>query len=187
MWAHKLSYHPDKEFAAAIIKFIDFGVPLMYNGPCLNQVFPNWRSCDQLRTEVQASLLYDISKGWKVGPFATQPFEYFVGSPMGAFSKLSVNNTVKTRVIHDLSWPLQMSVIFFIPSDVSSVHYVTIDAAVEMVKKHGVGCLMAKVDLKDAYKQIGVRPQDWPLLGSTWVNDDGITEFYFDTVLPFGC
>ena len=45
---------------------------------------------------------------------------------------------------------------------------------------------MCKVDLKDAYKSIVVRPQDWPLLGSTWLNRNGDTEFYIDHVLPFG-
>ena len=45
---------------------------------------------------------------------------------------------------------------------------------------------MCKVDLKDAYKSIVVRPADWHLLGSTWVNDDGILQYYMDHVLPFG-
>ena len=189
VWASRLSSHPDKDFAAEILQFIDFGVPLMYDGPILNQVFPNWKSCDILREEMKTSLLYDISRQWKIGPFAQQPFEHFVGSPMGAFSKVidKLSNNVKTRVIHDLSWPPGQSVNSFIPAEPCSVHYVSVDDAVRLVKKCGKDCLMAKIDLKDAYKQIGVRQQDWPLLGSTWINDFGTTEYYFDTVLPFGC
>jgi hypothetical protein len=40
--------------------------------------------------------------------------------------------------------------------------------------------------LKDAYKTIVVRPQDWHYLGSTWVNDNGLLEYYVDHVLPLG-
>jgi hypothetical protein len=186
VWRRKLSSHPDRVFADEILDFIENGVPLYYDGPLLNQQYPNWKSCDVLRNEVKTSLLYDVSRRWKVGPFPVQPFQWFVSSPMGAFSKPS-GTTVKTRVIHDLSWPPGRSVNFYIPAEMSSVQYVTVADAVRMVKVCGEGCRMGKLDLKDAYKQIGVRKKDWPLLGSSWVNDFGQLEFYFDTVLPFGC
>jgi hypothetical protein len=134
-------------------------------------------------------MLHDISKKWKVGPFSAKPFEFFFGSPMGAFSKEVVdklsNKTQKIRVIHDLSWPPEHSVNSFIAPDVSSVQYINLDVAIRMVKNAGQNCLMAKTDLRDAYKQIGVHPEDW--LGTTWINDSGTTEYFYDTVLPFGC
>jgi hypothetical protein len=150
VWEIKLRCHPDKRLAAEILDFIDNGVLLMFDGPILNQVFPNWQSCDALRSEVKTSMIYDISRKWKVGPFFQQPFEHFVGSLMGAFSKFdgSKPSKVKTRVIHDLSWPPNMSVNFFILAELCSVHYVTIEDAVRLVKKSGRGCLMAKIDLK---------------------------------------
>jgi hypothetical protein len=149
VWAHKLSFHPDKTFADEIINYIDYGTPLLYEGPVLDQEFPNWKSCDVLRQEVKSSLLYDVSRRWKVGPFPAHPFECFVSSPMGAFSKLS-NNRIKTRVIHDLSWPPGRSVNFFIPAEPCSVHYVSILDAVKLVKQCGRGCLMGKLDLQNA-------------------------------------
>jgi hypothetical protein len=185
-WVEGLSDHPDRNFAYKLIEYIDNGVPLFYDGPRLNQTFPNWKSCVELREDVEKSMLYDINKQWKVGPFANQPFDYFVGSPMGAFSKPSNIGPPKIRVIHDLSWPPYRSVNHFIPESLCSVKYVTIDSAVSIIKKLGPGCLMAKIDLENAYKQIGVRQKDWYLLGSTWPNKDGVTQFYFDTVLPFG-
>jgi hypothetical protein len=185
-WVNGLQDHPDQTFAGKLIEYIDHGVPLLYQGPELNQVFPNWKSCDKLKTEVESSMLYDIEKQWKVGPFATQPFKHFVGSPMGAFTKPSPTGPPKFRVIHDLSWPPYRSVNFFIPESLCSVKYVTIDSAVSIVKLLGASCLMAKIDLEHAYKQIGVRQQDWCLLGSTWPNDRGETQYFFDTVLPFG-
>jgi hypothetical protein len=133
-------------------------------------------------------MLYDINKRWKVGPFTNQPFKYFVGSPMGAFVKPSATapGRKKVRVIHDLSWPPGNSVNAFIPENLCSISYVSIDTAVNIVKRLGPGTLMAKLDLENAYKQIGVRPCDWSLLGSTWQNEMGQIEYYFDTVLPFG-
>ena len=167
--------------------YIVEGVPLLFDGPLLDQVYPNWGSCELLRTEVNTYLQYNISRGWKVGPFPTKPFSNFVGSPMGAFSKPSKTGSgVKTRVIHDLSWPPDHSVNTYIPSDLCSVQYVTVDTAVNIVKNLGKHCLMGKLDLANAYKQVGVRPSDWYLLGSTWINDDGSTAYYYDTVLPFG-
>ena len=88
-WVEGLSDHPDEQFAAKLINYIDNGVSLLYNGPKLNHVYPNWRSCDELRPHMEESMLYDISRSWKVGPFKTHPFKKIVGSPMGAFQKPS--------------------------------------------------------------------------------------------------
>ena len=76
-WVEGLSSHPDRDFADTLIRYIDEGVPLLYEGPLLNQTFPNWKSCLDLREDVEKSMLFDINKTWKVGPFATQPFELF--------------------------------------------------------------------------------------------------------------
>ena len=49
---------------------------------------------------------------------------------------------------------------------------------------------MAKLDLADAFKHILVRPEDWPLLCSSWdtVQADGsvLRKYYVDLFLPFG-
>jgi hypothetical protein len=116
-WVEGLASHPDRNFADELVEYIEYGVPLLFDGPQLNQVYPNWASCDLLRDEVKTSLRHDISRGWKVGPFPKKPFSTFVGSSMGAFSKPSKTGPgVKTRVIHNLSWPPDHSVNTFIPS-----------------------------------------------------------------------
>jgi hypothetical protein len=111
----------------------------------------------RLQQEVRKSMLYEVSCKWKTGPFYNQTFSSFVGSPMGAFVKPIVDKFSnvtgqKCRVIHDLSWPPDYSVNSFIAPELCSVQYVTIDDAVRMVKQCGRGCLMGKLDLKDAYK-----------------------------------
>jgi hypothetical protein len=102
---------------------------------------------------------------------------------MGAFMK---KRSSKIRTIHDLSWPPGESVNSFISADNSSVKYISIEDAVKQVKLRGKNSLLCKVDLQDAYKSIVVRPADWHYLGSSWLNDENVLEFYIDHVLPFG-
>jgi hypothetical protein len=105
-WLKGLTDHPDKDFVKNLIEYIDFGVPLLFEGPVLNQTFPNWKSCDNLRSEVKSSMSYDISRRWKIGPFASQPFDSFVGSPMGAFSKPSPTSNILKTLFLNTSDPL---------------------------------------------------------------------------------
>ena len=45
----------------------------------------------------------------------------------------------------------------------------------------GQGCYMSKLDIKNAFRLIPIRPSQWPLMGTTWL------KYYFvDTQLPFG-
>ena len=53
--------------------------------------------------------------------------------------------------------------------------------AARRVVECGQGALLAKLDLKLAYRMVPVHPDDSPLLGITW---KGST--YIDKVLPFG-
>ena len=50
-----------------------------------------------------------------------------------------------------------------------------------MAAWHGPGALMAKLDLKSAYRMVSVHPNDQPLLCIQW---RGVT--YCDQALPFG-
>lgn len=155
----------------------------MYKGPQFQRLHTNWKSVKSFEKEVQASITKDINRGRKSGPFPLPPTVNFVSSPMGAFRKRLSN---KVRTIHDLSWKPGSAVNDFIGNEVSSVQYITVDHAVEMIKKSGRGALQCKIDMEDAYKNIIVRPEDWNLLGSSWTDDEGNTVFYIDHVLPFG-
>ena len=62
-----------------------------------------------------------------------------------------------------------------------SFHYMSVDLAVEQIKKIGPGSLMAKMDIERAYRNIPVAPNDCRLLGLEWQS-----ETYVDKVLPFG-
>jgi hypothetical protein len=178
-----LSHHPDKPLVSKLLQYLDEGVPILYDGPNFNRVCPNWKSVNTFNDAVKKMLVEDVQLGRKSGPFSYPPVPNFVGSPLGAFEK---KRTGKIRVIHDLSWPPYFSVNTFIDPLLCSVSYVSIDNAVKALKLRGRHSLMSKIDLKDAYKNIMVRPDDWHHLGSTWVNESGETEFFIDHVLPFG-
>ena len=63
-----------------------------------------------------------------------------------------------------------------------SMHYSSVDDAIQLLSAWERGALMAKVDLKSAFRMVSVRHQDWELLGIYWRD-----LYYVDTCLPFGC
>ncbi len=65
--------------------------------------------------------------------------------------------------------------------ELATLSYVSLDEVAETAAKLGRGTWMAKMDIKQAYRQVPVHPQDRPLLGMLW-ND----KVYVDTTLPFG-
>ena len=59
--------------------------------------------------------------------------------------------------------------------------YVSIDQVVDCILNFESGALMAKIDIKQAYRNIPVHPDDRHLLAMQWRN-----EVLIDKVLPFG-
>jgi len=62
-----------------------------------------------------------------------------------------------------------------------SLSYITVDSAIAEILKLGWGALLAKVDIKSAFRLLSVHPADRHLLAMTW-NE----QIYIDTCLPFG-
>ena len=100
-------------------------------------------------------------------------------SPFGVIPKR--NKPGKWRLIINLSAPDDHSVNAAISSDLSSVSYASIDDAVKFVRQLGAGCLLAKLDLMEAYRAVPVHPVDQPLLAMKWGD-----VVYIDRALPFG-
>ena len=89
-------------------------------------------------------------------------------------------------MIVDLSWPCGSSVNDGIPSgsflgELLELTYPTIDAIVSAIVSLGRGCMLYKRNLRKAYRQFPVDPDDYHSLGYTWNR-----QFYFDTVLTMG-
>ena len=99
------------------------------------------------------------------------------------------SDSVKYCIIHDLSWPPRDSVNDHIDPDLYRCVYASFYQAVSLVKKHGVGTLMAKLDLADAFKHTLVCPKDWSLLCSSWdvslADGPVLRQNYINLFLPF--
>ena len=100
-------------------------------------------------------------------------------SPFGVIPKRYQPD--KWRLIIDLSSPHGHSINDAISKDLSSVSYTSLDDAAAFIQQLGAGCLMAKLDLKEAYRAVPVHPADQPRLAMRWQNT-----VYMDRALPFG-
>ena len=87
-------------------------------------------------------------------------------------------------MIHHLSFPYGGSVNDPIPPEFCSVQYATVDDAVQIIKRLGRGCALAKTDVRSAFRIIPVHPFDYQLLGMQW---GGGGEYYVDRCLSMGC
>ena len=68
-----------------------------------------------------------------------------------------------------------------VSSEFCSLDYVIIDDAAKMVTQTGNGALLAKVDIRHAYRHITIHPVDRWLFGMVWEE-----ALFVDTALPFG-
>ena len=80
-----------------------------------------------------------------------------------------------------LSAPEGSSINDFIDKEDFPIHYATVDDAVAMVSRYGKGCMMAKIDLKAAFRMVPIAAEEWDLLGLHWKG-----KYYVKTCLPFG-
>ena len=100
-------------------------------------------------------------------------------SPFGVIPKK--HKPGKWRLILDLSSPAGLSVNDGIDKDLCSLSYISIDEVVKCIISQRQGAMLAKIDVKQAYRNIPVHPEDRPLLGMAWRG-----KVYLDKVLPFG-
>ncbi len=128
-------------------------------------------------------LLTELEHTATAGPFTCNLFPVPLRtSPLQTVPK----DGSKQRVVLDLSLPPGKSVNDGIPKDFyldQPFHLTLLRSAdfVDLLLAKGAGCHLYKKDLKRAYRQISVDPQDYPFLGYHWNNC-----LYFDLVLPFG-
>jgi len=113
------------------------------------------------------------------GPYTPDECPFVKISRFGVIPKNHQAN--KWRLIVDLSHPRGHSVNDNIPSHLCSLSYITVDEAIHQILKTGQGTLLAKVDIKSAFRLLPVHPADRHLLGMKWREN-----IYIDTCLPFG-
>ena len=181
VWSLYLEHYQDR----VIIDFLRYGWPINYQSDILaSSSFRNHPSAVKNSTYLSTYIAKELSFQSVFGPFRCNPFNTnCVISPLLCVPK---RDSVELRVVHDLSFPEGSSV----NDGISSDHYLDqffklrlpgIDRLVEFVNAKGRGCHVFKKDLRRAYRQIPIDPQDYPLLG---LYIDG--SLYFHTALPFG-
>ena len=98
-------------------------------------------------------------------------------SPIGMIPKKNKPGT--WRLIVDLLSPAGASVNDGICKEICSLSYTSVDIIIaDKITQLGKGSLMAKMDIKHAYRMVPVHPEDQRLLGMQWQN-----KVYVDKVL----
>ena len=128
---------------------------------------------------VDTKLVKERQSGRIQGPFKYPPLLDLRVSPLGVIPQKAPG---EFRLIHHLSFPYGDSINTFIPPEFSSVQYATVDDAINIIKFLGKGCVLAKTDVRSAFRIIPVHPSDHPLLGLQWRG-----QWYYDHCLPMGC
>ena len=180
VWKQLLASHPDQQFAGLILEGLSSGfrVGFQHHSSQLRQANSNMRITqpqvvsDYIKDELQAGRLVELTKteaeAWNVHC-----------SPIGIIPKK--NKPGKWRLIVDLSAPEGASVNDGIQKEACSLSYISVDTVADRVLDLGQGALLAKMDVKQAYKMVPVHPQDRPLLGMKWAD-----KVFVDKTLPFG-
>ena len=176
-WDRYLCSHPDRRFAEFLRRGIHQGFKIGFDRSCiLRSPKRNYESSVNnpghaqrcINEEVGALRLRRIPRDTQVH-----------WSSIGLVPK--DHQPGKFRLIIDLSAPLGASVNDGIDSSLTTLSYPKVDNAVALIRSAGRGALMAKLDLKAAYRHVPVHPDDQSLLAIRW---GGAT--YIDTALPFG-
>ena len=156
-----------------------FGFRLHFQGPYKASCAKNLISALQHPEVVDSKLIKERQSGRILGPFNYPPFSNLRVSPLGVIPKKAPG---EFRMIHHLSFPYGDSVNTFIPPECSTVKYATVDDAINFIKVLGQGCVLAKTDVRNAFRIIPIHPSDHPLLGLQWKG-----QWYYDRCLPMGC
>jgi hypothetical protein len=178
-WNFYLADYPDRRFVSALMNIISFGANIGYSGPGIVRPSRNLLSALENVEFMDAAVSSLCEKSQVHGPFASPPLASFRCSPLGSVTRK--RNPDKRRLINHLSWPRGLSVNDGIPDSEASISYDMFECAVEDLIRSGPGSLMAKLDLKEAFRHIPIRPEDWHHMGFSWRR-----KFYYCIVLTFG-
>lgn len=180
-WKEKLKHHPDKDYVRYILRGIEQGfcIGVEDQRPSFRPASQNMLSAKQHPSVIEEYIQKEVANGNMFGPFTPQGAPKVHINRFGAIPKKYQPG--KWRLITDLSYPEGHSINDSIKSELASLTYITVDEIANQAVALGKGALMAKIDIKSAFRLIPVWPQDRQFLGMHWNN-----LVYIDGVLPFG-
>ena len=173
-----LDRYPDQAASVVLKQGFKQGFSLSYQGPREASTCRNLLSARKHPAVVQEKLAKEIQLGRMAGPFVWPPLPDMRISPIGLVPKSSGS----FRLIQHLSWPYGQSVNDGISDEAAYVKYSSFDEAVQCIAVSGKSTLLAKADVKSAFRLLPVRREDFNLLG---IQVGGY--FYVDKCLAMGC
>ena len=128
---------------------------------------------------IRKEMLDECRLGRRRGPFDHVPLHNFQCSPLRTVPK---KNSEKLRVIHHLSYPRNIENAS-VNSTINNIEckLVKFSEVLGLVQAKGKGCLMAKYDIRNAFRLIRVRVEDQHLLVMLFQG-----KYYYELCLPFG-
>ncbi len=180
-WRLLLHGYPSPAVSQFFLRGLTFGFHIGsdYRVVQLRSATRNLHSTRDHPEVVQQYLTKEVSEHRVAGPFPKGFIRFAHTNRFGVIPKAHQSN--QWRLIVDLSFPRHRSVNDGVPRDLCSMKYVTIDDAIQKILTLGRGALLAKIDIKSAFRLIPVHPNDRHLLAMEW-ND----QVFIDTCLPFG-
>ena len=176
-----------------VCDLLGYGFPIGFEGDRSNILQPvqkricgdieNHKGAEEYLNEMLAYLEKESKNVAIIGSFKEIPFT--TGIKISPFNSLPKKETNERHVILDLSFPSTASVNNFISKDVymgETVDLVYPKVDDILIKQKGRGCLLYKLDLRRAFRQIQICPGDITLVSFIWKK-----HIFCDSVLSMGC
>ena len=158
---------------------ISNGFQIRFHGTSLQSAKKNLVSVATHPEVVEDYLKHELSLGRMSGPYPISLCPKVHVNRFGVIPKS--HQPGKWRLITDLSHPQGQSVNDGISSHLCSLTYVTINDAIANIVLLGRGSMLAKIDIKSAFRLLPVHPIDRHLLAVKWRES-----IYIDHCVPFG-
>ena len=178
-WVHHLCHHPHQDLVQYFLQCISSGFRVGFDGTGTRSAKNNLQSAVAHPTVVDDYIHHELSLERISGPYSPSMCPDVHINRFGVIPKNYQQD--KWRLITDLSYPSGSSVNDGIPSQLCSLTYVTIDDAILNILKSGKNTILAKIDIKSAFRLLPVHPADRYLLGMKWRD-----QIYIDHCIPFG-
>ena len=178
-WHHHLHNHHHQDLVQYFLNSISNGFQIGFQGANLQSAKKNLLSATAHPNIVEEYLEHELSLGRMSGPYPISLCPDVHVSRFGVIPK--THQPGKWRLITDLSHPQGHSINDGIPPHLCSLSYVTIDDAIWNILQLGKGTMLAKIDIKSAFRLLPVHPTDRHLLAMKWRGS-----IYIDHCIPFG-
>lgn len=176
-----------------ICEFLEYGFPIGIDrtDTILKNVkkaelwkFKNHNGANDYPEDINKYLQKEVINKAFSGPFKNNPFSSGIKiSPLNSVPK---KDTTERRVILDLSFPKGNAVNDFISKDEylgekMEIIFPKVDDFIQLIKSKGRNCMLYKIDLRRAFRQIPICPSSYNLVAFVWKK-----HIFFDTVLSMG-